>query len=450
MKRSQDNMAHMAFHDTLTGLANRRLFTDRLTQAIAHTKRNRTGAALLYLDLDQFKRVNDTLGHEAGDTLLVAVAERLSSSVRSEDTVARMGGDEFTVLLYQLTEPNDAAVVARKILDALRQPIKIGDQQLIITISIGITSIPNDGETPAALLRNADLAMYQAKQRGRDNYQYYQEVMNTSAAMRLETEMQIRDAVDREELELFYQPKVEVDQQEITGVECLIRWNHPTRGLLAPDTFIGIAEDTGVIIDMGEWILNRACQHAIEMAEVHGAPVSLAVNVSPRQFRDRNLVAKVEAALQKAGLDPCLLELEIVETTLIDDVETAAQTLEQLNQLGVKVAIDDFGTGYSSLTYLKKFPIDTVKVDRSFVMEIPQNTDDMAITSAVIAMAHQLKMRVVAEGVETVEQLRFLADNKCDFAQGYLFSKPVPLDEVKQLLSPNLHLLQANLGQGER
>ncbi|MDA1075018.1 MAG: EAL domain-containing protein [Proteobacteria bacterium] len=450
MKRSQDHMTRMAFHDTLTGLANRRLFMDRLTHAIAHAKRGRISGALLYLDLVQFKRVNDTLGHEAGDRLLKIVAQRLADSVREQDTVGRMGGDEFTVLLYELDGPEDAAHVARKILNELRKPMMISGQQLIITTSIGITSIPQDGETPAELLRNADLAMYQAKRNGRDNFQYYQEIMNTSAAVRLETEIQIRQALKNNEFELFYQPKIDVKSQDITGVECLIRWNHPTRGLLTPDAFIDIAEETGIIVEMGNWIIEQACLHAVDLAKAHGGDVAMAVNVSPRQFRDEHLITKVKNALRNAGLDPHQLELEIVETTLIDDVEAAAATLKELNDLGVRVAIDDFGTGYSSLTYLKKFPIDTVKVDRSFVMDIPQNADDMAITSAVIAMAHQLHMQVVAEGVETVEQLKFLAEQKCEFAQGYLFSKPVPFEQVKTLLAPNLRLLHAQVGQGER
>ena len=442
-KVSQQRMERMAFYDILTDLANRRLFYDRLAQAIEHSQRTQCLAALLYLDLDQFKRVNDTLGHEAGDALLKAVAQRLSQSVRKDDTVGRPGGDEFTILLSDISSATDASLVAEKILKVLQEPITINDHQLVVTTSIGITIIPSDGTNPTVLMKNADLAMYRAKENGRNNYQFYSEEMNTNAIHRLQTEYELRRALEREEFELFYQPKIRLTDQKIVGVECLLRWQHPERGLLLPGGFIDVAEDTGTIVDMGNWVIRTACDAAKKLASECGAPIDTALNISPRQFRDPNLVATIRRALRETGLDPQHLEVEITETMLMHDVEAASETVRQLHDLGVKLAIDDFGTGYSSLSYLKKFPIDTVKVDRSFIMDIPNSSDDMAITSAVIAMAHRLNMKVVAEGVETPEQLEFLLKHHCEFAQGFLFSKAVPLDDVKQLLAPNVRLLRS-------
>ncbi|MCB1685386.1 MAG: EAL domain-containing protein [Pseudomonadales bacterium] len=441
MKLSQRRMERMAFYDTLTDLANRRLFFDRLSQVIEHTQRGNHLAGLLYLDLDQFKRVNDTLGHEIGDVLLQEVASRLSRCVRKEDTVGRPGGDEFTVLLSDIRTPSDASLVAEKILKALRQPLNISGHQLVITPSIGIAIIPDDGRDPNALMKNADLAMYRAKEHGRNNFQFYSEEMNTNAVKRLRTEYELRRALDRQEFELFYQPKVRLSDQRIVGVECLIRWHHPDRGLLSPVEFIDIAEETGAIVDMGNWIITEACRTGKLLSDQQGAELEIAINMSPRQFKDPNLVANIRRALRESGLNPACLEIEITETMLMSEVEAANQTVRKLHGLGLKLAIDDFGTGYSSLNYLKKFPIDTVKVDRSFIMDIPGSADDMAITSAVIAMAHRLNMSVVAEGVETRAQLEFLQSNECEFAQGYLFSKPVPLASIRPMLAPNVRVL---------
>lgn len=434
IKRSQRRMERMAFYDTLTDLANRRLFQDRLAQAIDHCGRKETTAALLYLDLDQFKRVNDTLGHEAGDNLLRQVANRLIECVRTEDTVGRPGGDEFTILLFEVASPSDAGVVAEKIIERLQEPINVAGHNLVITTSIGITIMPTDGKDANILMKNADLAMYRAKERGRNNYQFFREDMNTNAIKRLRIENELREALKKEEFVLYYQPKVDIALQRMIGVESLIRWNHPENGLLAPGEFIDVAEETGVIVELGNWVIQEACRAGRKLCEVGGDDFTTAINISPRQFRDPNLINFIRKCLRESKLDPSNLEVEITETMLMHDVEAASETVQRLHELGVSLAIDDFGTGYSSLSYLKKFPIQTVKVDRSFVMDIPSNQDDMAITAAVIAMAHRLNMQVVAEGVETRAQLKFLHENDCEYAQGYLFSKPEPLDEVMSIL----------------
>ena len=442
MKSSQSRMERMAFYDTLTNLANRRLFYDRLGQAVDHAQRSKHLSALLYLDLDQFKRVNDTLGHEVGDILLQEVSMRLTACVRKEDTVARLGGDEFTVLLFDIRSPSDASLVADKILKALRQPLNISGHQLVVTTSIGITIVPQDGTEPNSLMKNADLAMYRAKEHGRNIYQFYSEEMNTNAIKRLRTEYELRRAMERNEFILYYQPKVRLSDQQVVGVECLIRWDHPDRGILAPIEFIEVAEETGAIVDMGTWIIKEACQTGKVLCEQAKRNIQIAINISPRQFKDPNLVATIRRNLRETGLNPATLEIEITETMLMGDVDAANQTVRQLHDLGVRLAIDDFGTGYSSLNYLKKFPINTVKVDRSFVMDIPDSPDDMAITSAVIAMAHRLNMEVVAEGVETREQFEFLIEHDCEYAQGYLFSKPLPLDNIRHMIQPNLRVMR--------
>ena len=429
MKRSQQQMERMAFYDTLTNLANRRLFTERLRHAIEYAQRHERSAALLYLDLDQFKRVNDSLGHEAGDELLRRVALRLKECVREEDTVARSGGDEFTILLFDINAPADAGVVADKLLAKLREPITIEGHNLIITTSIGITVIPADGTNATVLTKNADLAMYKAKERGRNNYQFFSEEMNTHSLVKLRTEYDLRAALEKEQLLLLLQPKVTLAKGTIVGAECLLRWQHPERGMLGPAHFIDIAEETGAIDDIGRWVIREACRLIGQLSDVLGRPVSLAVNLSPSQFRDPTLVTNIRRSLREAAVASNQLEIEITETMLMHDVDATSATLRELHALGIQIAVDDFGTGYSSLNYLKRFPIDTLKVDRSFVMDIPDSEDDKAITSAVIAMAHQLNMSVVAEGVETEAQMRFLAEQKCEFAQGYLFGKPAPVTE---------------------
>ena len=441
LKRSQERMEQMAFYDTLTSLANRRLFHERLNQAIKHCARNEKISALLYLDLDNFKRVNDTLGHQIGDNLLREVGSRLRQSVRNSDTVARTGGDEFTILLNDISGPADAGNVAQKILNHLRETIDVLGHPLVVTTSIGITILPSDGVDPNDLMRNADLAMYHAKECGRNNFQFYSKQLNTNAMQRLRTEDEIRQALDQNQFELHYQPQISLSSHDIVGVETLIRWNHPQRGLISPDEFIGVAEDTGSIIDIGTWVIEESCRACRTLLESHSRPLKVAINISPRQFRDPDLVATVRRNLREARLDPSLIELEITETMLMQDVDAALEIINALSELGVTIAIDDFGTGYSSLIYLKRFPIDTVKVDRSFVMDIPDNAEDMAITRAVIAMAHQLKMVVVAEGVETQEQLRFLAKQRCEYAQGWLFSRALPMGDLMKKLDEKVVLL---------
>lgn len=442
LKDTHAQMERMAFYDTLTELGNRRLFGNALEQSIQHCVRANRHAAMLYLDLDQFKRVNDTLGHEAGDELLKEVAKRLTHCVRNEDTVARPGGDEFTILLYDIATPSDAGVVAEKILDRLRTPITILGHQLVVTTSIGITIIPDDSVHPNILTKNADLAMYRAKERGRNNYQYFSEEMNTKAQSRLKTENELREALRMQQFELFYQPKVRLSDNRIIGVEALIRWHHPERGLLSPDQFIGVAEETGVIVGIGSWVIEAACISARELSAQAGTPIQMGINISPRQFRDPDLLRTIRRCIRETGISAAQLELEITETMLMDDADAALFTIERLRELGVRLAIDDFGTGYSSLNYLKRFPIDTVKIDRSFVMEIPHNNEDMAITTAIIAMAHRLNLEVVAEGIETSEQLKFLADHDCEYGQGYLFSRPIPLLEIRKFLDPNVSLMR--------
>lgn len=437
MKQSQERMERLAFYDTLTDLANRRLFSDRLEQAVRQAIRHGRPAALLYLDLDNFKRVNDTLGHEAGDVLLKTVAERLRTCVRDEDTVARPGGDEFTILLQEVKDARAAGKVARKILRQLQEPIVLGSHEVRVTTSIGITLTPDDGTDPATLTKNADLAMYRAKERGRDNYQFFAEDMNTRAMERLLLENDLRSSLASSGFELFYQPKVRISSGEVVGLEALLRWKHPQRGLLRPEQFMQIAEESGLIVDIGQWVLQHACQDAARIRSASSKPLHVAVNLSARQFSDPNLPKTVGAALMAAELDPACLELEITETMLMGDVEEAITTLDALRELGVSLSIDDFGTGYSSLNYLKRLPIDLIKVDRGFVSDIPASADDMAITAAVIAMAHQLNLAVVAEGVETLAQAEFLEGQGCEYGQGYLYGRPCGIEAMLAALLPD-------------
>jgi len=425
LKEAHLKMEQLAYVDTLTGLANRLLFRDRLEQVLKSIQRSGTQAALLYLDLDQFKRINDSLGHDMGDALLMQVAERLRQCVRHQDTVARMGGDEFVILLTDVDGTAGVSAVARKIMRAIAVPFTMLTHEMIVTPSIGITLAPDDSLNADILLKNADLAMYRAKSMGRNNYQFFTEEMNSRVLDRLLIENQLRHAIENGELELRYQPQRAIEGDELTGVEALVRWQHPERGLLTPAHFIDVAEETGLVVALGEWVLKHACREW-RACEVSGMPpIKLSVNLSARQFRDPNLVDMIQNVLDLTGFKPINLELEITETTLMEYLDHAVPVLDQLKSLGISISIDDFGTGYSSLNYLKRLPIDALKIDQTFIREIPQDKDDMEIAAAVIAMAHKLGLKVIAEGVETQEQWDFLQRNQCDIGQGYLVGEPM-------------------------
>jgi diguanylate cyclase (GGDEF)-like protein len=420
-----EEMARLAQHDGLTDLPNRMLLTDRLKQAIARAHRNGTRVAVMYLDLDGFKHINDSLGHAVGDNMLQSVAARLVGCVRSSDTVSRLGGDEFVVLLSEISHAEDSSITARKILAALTPAHMLDDAYLHVTVSIGLSAYPDDGDNAEALIKNADTAMYQAKEAGRNNYRFYTREMNVRAMERQAIEAELCLAPEREELILHYQPKVSLDTGEITGVEALVRWAHPIRGLLLPAQFIPIAEDCGLILPIGKWVLREACRQVKEWmdAGLHIVPVS--INVSSLEFRSGDFVEGLRETLKEARLDPSYLELELTETALMQHVESTTSVLRALKSIGVRLAVDDFGTGYSSLSYLKKFPIDTLKFDRSFVRDIRSDAEDATIVSAVITMAKSLKKCVIAEGVETEEQVKFLQSCGCNEAQGFYFRRGI-------------------------
>jgi diguanylate cyclase (GGDEF)-like protein/PAS domain S-box-containing protein len=420
-RRAEEQIEYQAYHDGLTGLPNRLLFRDRLTIALAHAKRQQSPLVLMFLDLDRFKIVNDTLGHSLGDELLRVTADRLRAVLREGDTIARMGGDEFTVLLTDLNDARDAARIAQKLLVTVGEPISVEGHELYVTTSIGIAVFPNDGDTAELLLKNADSAMYRAKEAGRNSFRLCTPAMNSRAAERLSLENALRRAIERDELVLHYQPLVRLATRQVEGMEALLRWNHPTLGIVPPSTFISIAEETRMIVPIGEWVLRQACKHARSWP---GRRV--AVNLSPRQFQQSDLREVVARALDESGLDPRLLELEITETTAMRNTDRTITTVTELRELGVRIAIDDFGTGHSSLSYLRRFPIDRVKIDREFIAEIETSRSNRAIVSAIVAMAHGLDLSVTAEGVETEAQVAFLAEQSCEEVQGFLFGRPTP------------------------
>jgi diguanylate cyclase (GGDEF)-like protein/PAS domain S-box-containing protein len=439
LKKAQIQMENLAFYDPLTGLANRRLFKNRLAKAVKSVQRTNSSIALLFLDLDQFKRINDTLGHDIGDALLKEIARRLNNNVRENDTVCRIGGDEFTILLIDVNNTNDVRIVAEKILLSLARPFMLSGQEIMSTVSIGITMTPEDSIEPNTLMKNADLAMYRAKELGRNNFQFFSEDMNTTILHNLEIEKELHVAIKRNQFILMYQPKVCIADNTITGVETLVRWRHPVKGLIPPDFFIPIAEETGQIIKIGAWVLEHSCHEMGALIREGLMPENskVAVNLSAKQFSDPNLLQTVLDILRQSKIDPLNLELEITESIIMDDVEAAISIMEAIKNKGIHLSIDDFGTGYSSLAYLKRFPIDVLKVDRSFISDIPEDKTDMAITSAVISMAHKLGMKVVAEGIETQEQLDFLKENNCDDGQGYLLSRPLTLPQLHHFLVSN-------------
>jgi diguanylate cyclase (GGDEF)-like protein len=424
-KQFEEELMHLARHDALTGLANRTLLLDRVSQAIAQARRSGNQVAMLFLDLDRFKTINDSLGHDAGDRVVVEVGRRLKHAVRDADTVARFGGDEFVVLLPELPNENIAAALAQKILTALFEPMLIQGHELAPACSLGISLYPRDGADGKTLLKNADAALYQAKAMGRGNYQFYSEEMNARTLDRLTLESGLRHAVERGELELKYQPQIELSSGAVVGAEALLRWQPAGQHLVMPDAFITIAEETGLIVPIGEWVLRTACAQQVAWQRAGLPPLRIAVNLSARQFRQPGLDTMVARVLEETGCRADALELEITESVLMDRPDSAALTLQRLSDMGVQLAIDDFGTGYSSLSYLKRFPINALKIDRSFVSDISANADDGAIASAVIALAHSMGLTVVAEGVETSQQRDFLRQMKCDQAQGFYFSEPM-------------------------
>jgi diguanylate cyclase (GGDEF)-like protein len=439
-KSAERRLAYLAQFDTLTGLPNRHLFHDRLLQTIAHARRSGNPMAVLFIDLDRFKLVNDTQGHSAGDKLLKEAAARLTECMRSVDTVGRFGGDEFGAIVSDLARPGDAGVVAQKILDAIAQPYKLDARDTYVSASIGITLFPADGDSPEALVMNADTAMYRAKEQGRNTYQYFTREMNQRALARVQMEAAMRRAIERGEFLLHYQPRVDLRSRRICGFEALLRWQHPEKGLVLPGEFVPILEEAGLIVPVGEWVLREACRQAQIWQRDGLAPLPVTANLSARQFQEKDFEATVRRVLRETRVDPSLIQFELTESLLMSEPESAARTLRGLKESGLRISVDDFGTGYSSLAYLKRFPIDALKIDRSFVRDITTDPEDAAITIAIIGLAHNLKLKVVAEGVETREQLELLAANGCDEMQGNLFSVPTTAEECAKMLEENRRL----------
>ena len=431
----QERLRSLAYYDVLTDLPNRLLFRDRLTHALAQARREGHKVALMFLDLDRFKTINDTLGHSAGDTLLRTVADRIKCHVRESDTVARLGGDEFTIMLTHLQSKRDITPVANKLISALSEPMNFDGQDLYITTSIGIALFPDDGEDDEALLKNADTAMYRAKTSGRDNYQFFTREMGEAVAERLRLENDLRKAMERGELDVHYQPQVDLESGTMVGMEALVRWQHPERGNIPPDRFIPIAEESGLIIQLGEWVLRRSLKDLKRWLIDGHSELRMAVNLSPLQLRQRELPRHIASILDELGLDSSHLELELTESMLVEDSDLVSEVIAKLSDMGVRLAIDDFGTGYSSLAHLRRFAIDKLKIDRSFVRDLVSDQSDAELASTIIAMGHKLNLKVIAEGAEVVEQLDFLREQNCDEMQGYFYSPPLTREEMAGLLN---------------
>jgi diguanylate cyclase (GGDEF)-like protein/PAS domain S-box-containing protein len=434
-KRAQELIVFQTFHDTLTGLPNRSLLMERLNLCLAKSRHSGKRLALLFLDLDLFKAINDGFGHQAGDSVFVEISRRLIECVRDDDTVARIGGDEFAVLLPEISRADDAIVVARKLLEAVSVPLSLGGRRAEVTTSIGVSVYPDDGADAESLLRSADHAMARAKEKGRNNFQLSIPELTDEAVQRLTLQAGLRQAIERDELVLHYQPVLSLTTGRILSMEALVRWQHPEKGLVMPGAFIDVAEKAGMMVSLGDWVLSRAARQARKWHDAGFNELRIATNLSPSQFHERNLVANVQRTLAETGLRPEALEIEITEGVAMEDAEITVANLLALRDLNVGVSIDDFGTGYSSLSYLKRFPVTTLKIDRSFVTDVVTNSADAGIVRAVVAMAHGLKLNVIAEGVETKEQFAYLRESGCDALQGYWFSRPLAVDKVDQLLA---------------
>lgn len=433
-KQAEEQLYRLAHHDTLTGLPNRILFIDRLKQARAMARRFAFRSAVLFLDLDRFKIINDTLGHSVGDRLLQQVAKRISDCVREIDTVARIGGDEFTIVLVNVGTEEDVARISGKILTAMILPFKVDEHELFVTASIGVSMYPEDGDDAESLLKKADMAMYEAKAKGRNNFQFFTPTMDENASRKLLFGNELRKALERDEFILHYQPKFDIATGKVTALEALVRWEHPEQGLLPPADFIPLAEEMGLIVPLGEWVLRTACRQNAAWRKEGMTPLRIAVNLSALQFRQNDLLEIIRSALAESGLEPELLELEITESIIIQDPETAVDILNELREMGVYISVDDFGTGYSSLLHIKRFPVDTLKIDKSFVRNVDKCATDGAIAQAIITMGTSLDLKVIAEGVETEGELAFLKMHHCDEAQGFLLSVPLPAGEIPGFL----------------
>ena len=430
----RNRLRNLAYYDALTELPNRELFQDRFENAITQARRQGNCVGLIFIDLDRFKQINDTLGHKIGDCLLKAVGSNLLECVRDTDTVSRLGGDEFTIILPGISGANDAAMVAEKIVDAFSLPVELADgREIFTTPSIGISLYPNDGENDEDILRNADAAMYRAKESG-GGYQFYTEAMSARFAERMYLENELRYALKNRDFSLVYQPQVDLQTGRLVGVEVLARWHHSEKGWISPGEFIPVAEETGLIQQLGSWVLKEACQQLASWQENIGEAWRMAINVSPRQVHGKEAQASIKAVIAKSGVSGTMLELELTEGSLMDNVDEVSDFIKELGRDGIHVAIDDFGTGYSSLSYLKRFDINKLKIDQSFVRDIVTDRSDAAIVKTIISMGHNLGLRVIAEGVETIEQLRFLAENGCNEVQGYYFSRPVSADVITEML----------------
>jgi len=433
--RVQERLHYMAHHDSLTKLPNRNLFMDRLRQAMARARWHKRLIAVMFLDLDHFKSINDSLGHIIGDQLLIQLTQRFSSGVRAGDTIARLGGDEFAILLDDIASEKDISQLAKKLLDTMISPFAIQGHELFMTASIGVSIFPNDAEDPETLLRNADVAMYRAKDMGRNNYQFYSNEMSARAFERLTMENSLRHALKREEFFLLYQPQVEIRSRRIVGVEALLRWQHPELGLVLPSDFIPLLEETGFIVEVGDWVLHHALKQAVNWHHAGFDFLKVSINLSSRQFNNPDFISMLQSLVMNAGLEPQNIELELTESMLMRSASKTISALNSISQFGISIAVDDFGTGYSSLNYLRRFPISTLKIDSSFIRDVIKDEDDRAIATAIIVMAQCLNLIVIAEGVETEEQSAFLQSLDCSQIQGNIFSPPVSADEISRMLN---------------